>query len=184
MKIELGEINLITGERDVGKTILCSKLAEKLKNLDYSVAGIVSPGIYRDNVKIGITALDIKSGRKMKLADYSPGWDKENPSRIWKMNTAAISWGNRVLNKSVPCDILIIDEIGYLELEKNGGWKKSFEILEGKLYKMAFIVIRRELVEVGLSHWENAQVLLIESTKNMDFISKEILHQIELKALK
>jgi nucleoside-triphosphatase THEP1 len=184
MKIELGEINLITGERDVGKTILCSKIAEKFKNLGYSVAGIISPGIYHDNDKIGITALDIKSGRKVRLADFSPGWDKEKPSRIWKMNPAAIPWGNHVLSKSVPCEILIIDEIGYLELENNGGWKKSFEILEGKLFKMAFIVIRRELVEIALSNWENAQVIILESTEDVDFISKEILHQIKLKALR
>jgi len=184
MKIELGEINLITGERDVGKSILCSKVMEGLINLGYSVAGIVSPGIYRDNVKIGIRALDIKSGRKVKLADFSPGWDKEKSSRIWKMNSDAIPWGNHVLNKSVPCDILIIDEIGYLELENNGGWKKSFEILEGKLFKIAFIVIRKELVEVALSHWENAQVLILENTEDVDFIYKEILHQIELKALR
>ena len=181
MKIEFGKINLISGERDVGKTILCSKITEKLKNLRYSVAGIISPGIYRDNVKIGISALDIKSGREVRLADFSPGWDKENPNRVWKINAAAIPWGNHVLNKSVPCDILIIDEIGYLELDKKGGWKKSFEILDGKLFKMAFIVIRRELVEVALSHWENAQVLILESTEDVDFISKEILNQIRLK---
>ncbi len=184
MKIALGEINLITGERDVGKTILCSKVMEELINLGYSVAGIVSPGIYRDNVKIGIRALDIKSGREVKLADFSPGWDKEKPNRIWKMNSSATPWGNHVLNKSAPCDILIIDEIGYLELEKNGGWKKAFEILEGKLFKMAFIVIRKELVEVALSHWGNAQVLILESTEDVDFISKEILHQVELKAFR
>jgi len=182
MKIKLGEINLITGERDVGKTTLCSELAENLINLGYSVAGIVSPGIYRNNVKIGISALDIKSGEKVKLADFSPGWDKEKPSRIWKMNSAAVPWGNDVLNKSVPCDILIIDEIGYLELEKNGGWKNIFDIFEEKLFKTAFIVIRKELVEVALSHWKNAQVVVLESTEDVDFISKDILHQIELKA--
>ena len=184
MKIEIGEINLITGERDVGKSILCTKLIEKLINLEYSVAGIVSPGIYRDNVKIGISALDIKSGRKVRLADFSPGWDKEKPSRIWKINPDAIPWGNHVLNKSVPCDILIIDEIGYLELEKNGGWKKSFEIIGGKLFKIAFIVIRKELVKVALSHWENAQVVMLGKTENIDLISNDILHQIDLKAIR
>jgi len=184
MKIKISKINLITGERDAGKTIFCCNLVKKLKNSGFSVAGIVSPGIYHDNVKIGITAMDIKSGRKVRLADYFPGWDKEKPSRIWKMNANSIPWGNRVLNKSVPCDILIIDEIGYLELEKNEGWKKSFEILEEKLFKTAFIVIRRDLMKIALSHWENAQVLLIEEGENMDLITKDIVHQIELKAIR
>ena len=184
MKIKISKINLITGERDAGKTVFCCNLVKMLKDSGFSVAGIVSPGIYCDNVKIGKIARYIKSGREIQLADYSPGWDKEKPRRIWKMNANAILWGNHVLNKSVPCDVLIIDEIGYLELENNGGWKKSFEILEEKLFKTAFIVIRRNLLEIALSHWKNAQVLLIEEGENVDLVSKDIVRQIELKAIR
>ena len=180
MKNELGKIILITGERDVGKTILCSTLIEKLKFKGYSVAGIISPGLYNGDVKVGITALDIKSGEKVKLADYSPGWDIENPLRIWKMNSDAISWGNNVLNKSTPCDVLIIDEIGYLEFEKNSGWNKSFEILKQKGFKIAFIVVRIDLMKAALSHWEKAQTVKMENGENVELISKNILHQIEI----
>ena len=184
MKIELGKINLITGERDVSKTILCSNLIEKLKIKEYSVAGIISPGRYHDNVKVGITALNIKSGEDIKLADYSPGWDIENPLRIWKMNSDAIPWGNDVLKKSIPCDVLIIDEVGYLEFEKNSGWDKSFEILEEKGFKIAFIVVRIDLIEAALSRWEKAQILEIENGENVDLISKIILNQIDINVTK
>jgi nucleoside-triphosphatase THEP1 len=184
MKIELGKINLISGERDVGKTILCSNLIENLKFKGYSVAGIISPGIYRDNVKVGITALNIKSGGKVKLADYSPGWDIENPLRIWKMNSDAITWGNDVLEKSIPCDALIIDEIGYLEFEKNSGWNKSFEILKENGFKIAFVVVRIDLVEAALSHWEKARIIKIENGDNVDLVSKIILHQIEISVIR
>lgn len=180
MKIELGRINLITGERDVGKTILCSNLIEKLKLKGYSVAGIISPGIYIDDIKVGITALNIKSGEKVRLADYSPCWDIENPLRIWKIHSDAIIWGNDVLNKSVPCDVLIIDEVGYLEFEKNCGWNKSFEILEERGFKIAFVVVRIDLVEAALSKWKKAQILRIETRENIDLVSKNILHQIEI----
>ena len=180
MKVELGKINLITGERDVGKTILCSNLIEKLKIKGYSVAGIISPGRYHDNVKVGITALNIKNGENIKLAYYSPGWDIENRLRVWKMNSDAILWGNDVLIKSIPCDVLILDEIGYLEFEKNSGWNKSFEILEEKSFKIAFVVVRIDLIEAALSHWDKAQILKIENGENVDLVSKKILHQIEI----
>ena len=133
MKIELGKINLIVGERDVGKTTLCFNLIENLKFMRYSVAGIISPGIYHDEVKVGINALNIKSGENVKLADYSPGWDIENPIRIWKMNSKAIPWGNDVLTKSIPCDVLIIDEIGYLEFENNHGFSVAVEFASALL---------------------------------------------------
>ncbi len=184
MKIELGKINLIIGERDVGKTTLCFYLIEKLKLLRYSVAGIISPGIYHDEVKVGINALNIMSGEKVKLADYSPGWDIENPLRIWKMNSEAIPWGNDVLKKTIPCDVLIIDEVGYLEFEKNSGWNKSFEILEEKGFKIAFIVVRIDLIEAALSHWEKAQILEIKNGENVDLVTKKILNQIEINVTK
>ena len=181
MKIELGKINLITGERGVGKTILCSTLIEKMKIKEYSVAGIISPGLYHNDVKVGIEAINIKSGENVKLADYSPGWDIENPLRIWKINSDAIPWGNDVLNKSIPCDVLIIDEIGYLEFEKDCGWNKSFEILEEKGFRIAFVVVRISLMETARSHWEKAHILKIEDWENIDLVSKNILNQIEAK---
>ena len=180
MKIELGRINLITGEKDVGKTILCSNLAEKLNLKGYSVAGIISPGIYSDDIKVGITALNIKSGEKVRLADYSPCWDIENPLRIWKIHSDAILWGNDVLNKSVPCDVLIIDEIGYLEFENKCGWNKSFKILEEKRFKIAFVVVRIDLVETAFSHWGKAPIFKIENGENVDLVCKKIVHQIEI----
>jgi len=181
MKIELGKINLIIGERDVGKTILCSNLIENLKFMGYSVAGIISPGLYHNDVKVGINALNIKSGENIKLADYSPGWDIENPLRIWKMNSDAIPWGNDVLKKSIPCDVLIIDEIGYLEFEKNCGWNKSFKILDDNGFKIAFVVVRINLLKAARSHWDKAQILQIENGENIDLVSKNLLPQIENK---
>ncbi len=181
MKNELGEINLIIGERDVGKTILCSNLIENLKFKGYSVAGIISPGIYHDGMKVGITAMNIKSGEQVKLADYSPGWDIENSLRVWRIISDAISWGNDVLNKSIPCDVLIIDEIGYLEFEKNNGWNKSFEILEKNGFKIAFVVVRKCFVESALLHWGKAQIIKIENVEKVDLVSENILHQIEIK---
>lgn len=181
MKNELGKINLISGERGVGKTILCSNLIEKLKFMGYSVAGIISPGIYDNDVKVGITAMNIKSGEQVKLADFSPGWDIENSLRVWRMNSDAIPWGNDVLNKSIPCDVLMIDEIGYLEFEKNSGWNKSFEILEENGFKIAFVVVRKDLVESALTHWEKVQIINIENVEKVDLVSENILHQIEIK---
>ena len=180
MELRIGTINLITGERDVGKTNLCSLLIREMESIGYSVGGIISPGIYQNNIKMGIASINIKNGDKVKLADYEPGWDTENPLRSWKIRWDAISWGNEVLKKSVPCDVLFIDEIGYLELEKINGWDNSYKILEGNGYKIAFIVVRMDLIKKALSHWGKSQIIKIEREENLDLISKNILHQIEI----
>ena len=100
------------------------------------------------------------------------------------MNSDAIPWGNDVLNYSIPCDVLIIDEIGYLEFEKNSGWNNSFKILREKEFKIAFIVVRIDFIGAALSYWEKAQILKIENGENVGLISNKILHQIEINATK
>ena len=183
MEIKIGTINLITGKRNVGKTKLCSRLIEEMESKGYSVGGIISPGIYHKNIKIGIASINIKNEDKVKLAEYAPGWDDENPLRSWKISWDAISWGNEVLKKSVPCDVLFIDEIGYLELEKNIGWDNSFKILEGNGFKIAFLVVRMDLINKALLHWGKSQVIRIKKEENIDLISKNILHQIEINEI-
>jgi len=108
-----------------------------------------------------------------------PGWVIENPLRIWKIHSQSIPWGNDVLAKSLPCDVLIIDEIGYLEFEENSGWDKSFEILEEKQFGIAFVVVRESLVGAALSHWEKAKLIEIKSGDNINLISQKILDQID-----
>jgi nucleoside-triphosphatase THEP1 len=80
--------------------------------------------------------------------------------------------------------VLIIDEIGYLEFEKNSGWNNSFKILREKEFKIAFIVVRIDLMGAALSYWEKAQILKIENGENVGLISNKILHQIEINATK
>lgn len=175
----IGKVNIISGEREVGKTYFCSKLVEKLKLKGFSAAGIISPGIYHNNKKIGIASVNIKTGDKVKLADYSPGWDNEKPLRMWKINDDAIYWGNKVLSKSIPCDVLIIDELGFLELEENNGWDTSFEIINGNGYKIAFLVIRNDLLFAASLIWENSQIITIENGENIDLVLEKIINQIE-----
>ena len=180
-KIVLGKINIISGERGVGKTILCSNLKEELTRRGFSAAGIISPGIYFDNVKIGIAALNIKNGEKVKLADYSPGWDIDNPLRMWKINSGAIRWGNEVLKNSTPCDVLIIDDIGYLEFEKHTGWYRSIDLIKEEKFKIAFIVVRKDLVEIAHLYWKNAQIIKIENSSNIKYFLKSIIDQVMIE---
>ena len=162
----------------MGKTFFCQKLADELIKKGFSVKGIISYGVFKEGKKKSIIAINIATGNKIKLADFKPGWDPEKPIREWKINKAAILWGNEVLDNSVPCDVLIIDEIGFLEFEKNGGWKKVFDVVKTGLYNKAFVVIRPSLIKNALSIWGDAHVIKINTNDDVESKVQEQIYQL------
>ena len=180
MDFKLHKINIISGKKDVGKSILCANLIKELRVQDLSVAGIISPGKYIDKKKVGISAKNISTGDVIELATYSPGWDHENSDREWKINSKAIPWGNEVLKSIDSCEVLVIDEIGFLELEKNSGWKQVFQVVSESSFKISFIVVRSELISTALAHWVNANVIKIINKGQSEEVLASILDQVEI----
>ena len=171
-------IYIITGGRNTGKTILCQKIIASLKASRLKISGILSPGVYQGQNKIGIYAENISSLERKLIARYSPGWDHKCPQREWQFNLKEIEWGNRVIEASIPTDILIIDELGYLEFEKNMGWTSAFSVIKTQNYHAAVVVIRPDLLVFAKNEWENAQILNIESIGQIDELEKYMLNQL------
>jgi nucleoside-triphosphatase len=154
-------ICILTGEENVGKTTLCKRIIEDGKQRNIIVSGIRSELEIVNNQRKAINSFDIKTGEMINLAVYSPGWDKEKPKRKWKFNKGAMKWGNDVLRRALPADLLVIDEIGYLELEKGEGWDECFNLLESDQFKLALVVIRPELLVHIKKRYENLSIYVL-----------------------
>jgi len=157
------QVILLTGETGSGKTTVVINLLAELNKLGIKTSGILSPARIENGRKTGIYALEIATGVKELLAIHQPGWDVENPVREWKMDPEVLKWGNNVIRNSAPTDVLIIDELGFLEFEKNLGWVSAFNTLDKGEYKSAIIVVRKGLLEKALEKFENATVITIEN---------------------
>ena len=149
---------IITGNENTGKSTLCKKMVIFARSIGIMVTGILSELELDGKKKIALNAMDLRTGEKIKLADYSPGWDVLKPERKWKFNRNAFKWGNSVLTKAIPTDLLIIDEIGYQELENRMGWNACFSILSSRKYKLSVLVIRPELMYKAKQIWEIAAI--------------------------
>jgi nucleoside-triphosphatase THEP1 len=178
MNVTLERINIISGKRGVGKSIFCLDLVRKLECKNISVSGIISPGKFLGKKKIGILAKNISNGITTKFADYLPGWDHEKPQREWKINEDAIHWGNSILENIESCEVLIIDELGFLEFEKNMGWIKAFQVLEKDIYKIAFIIVRPELVESAMDLWTECKIIEFAPNDDRKAILKSVIDQV------
>jgi len=159
---------LITGSRETGKTLLCERMIEEFSSAGFAAKGILS--IKRTEIEGGrkIFARNIESNTEREIAIYNPGWDEDFPKRDWQMNHKNLEWADAIIRKSVPADILFIDELGYLELQKGSGLVSSFEILESGKYSFAFIVVRPSLFDLAKKKMQIDGVIYINPSTDIE----------------
>ncbi len=137
----------LTGSRGVGKTAFCRLLAGHARSAGWDVAGLLSPAIVETGRKTGILAEDLRTGEVHPLASATPHSSFNLPLGNWYINTATIDWGNRVLETCLPCDLLIVDELGPLELLRGAGWISALAVFRQPSYRLGLVVVRPELQE-------------------------------------
>jgi nucleoside-triphosphatase len=156
-----GRIILLSGASGSGKTTLCLKVIEKLKAKSFLVNGVVSPPEFDGRTKTGIALLDLLSGEKRVLAQLRTPESKGVQTHKWHFNEEVTRWGNEKLANSVPCDVLVIDELGPLEFERGLGFLNGFTAVESKMYQWAVVVIRPSLLEKAIFRWPSGQVVVV-----------------------
>lgn len=158
-----GHIIVVTGWRVAGKTTFCKQAALHARNAGWRVAGILTPAVFENGEKIGIEVEDLVSGEKQLLAVRST----EGPSIMsigqWHFDPEVFRWGNEVLQKAAPCDLLIIDEIGPLEFERKQGWTAGLDALDNGNFMLALVVIRPEYEKAFRARWPEAGVVTINT---------------------
>jgi nucleoside-triphosphatase len=155
---------IVTGDRGAGKTIFCTRLIELARSRRYDVAGVLSPAVIVNGQKIAIDVIDLHSDRRQPLATFDPEADYPRELR-WRFQADALAWGNLVLVESTPCDVLIVDELGVLEFEREQGWLAGLKALDSGNYQLGVVVIRPELLEQAKQRWPSARVITIENVQ-------------------
>ena len=150
------KILLISGWRGVGKTLLCQRLVTAARAAGWDVAGLLSPARVVAGEKTGIEVEDLRSGQQYLLASRLAEELQGTRLGPWTFNDEKFAWGNQVLRSAVPCDILVIDELGPLEFDFGQGWVEGFRVFDSQLYHLAIVVVRPEYVDRFLGRWPDA----------------------------
>jgi nucleoside-triphosphatase len=154
---------LVTGDRGAGKTLFCRAVVDVARALPGApdVAGIISPRVYEGGVQVGIEAEALRTGRRRLLARIrQPG---EAPlseaTKLWRFDLGALAWGNEVLASAIPCDLLVVDELGPLELEQGRGWLAGLAAVDSGDFTAALVVVRPHLLPAARRRWADAEVV-------------------------
>jgi len=158
-----GKRFLLSGEREIGKTTLLLALKEQAQKAGFDVGGVISPAVFEAGSKKGIDLLDLHSGKQIRLASLNEAEPDSQIATIhWAFDVSALQYGNEVLGHATPCDLLIVDELGPIELVRGQGWQNGIKGIESKDYRVAVIVIRPSLLDVAFSKWPDATLLKLE----------------------
>ncbi len=156
-----GQIVIVTGPKGSGKSSFCSGKALLAHAYGLDVAGVISLPHFYGSVKTAIDLLSLRTGSTRRLASRRDGRLPGNTlhTTFWDFDELTIEWGNSSLQDAIPCDLLVVDEVGPLEMERGTGLLAGLHALDSRNYLLALAVVRPELIPEALKRWPDAGVL-------------------------
>ncbi|MFH0981042.1 MAG: nucleoside-triphosphatase [Planctomycetota bacterium] len=143
-------VTILSAGRGEGKTTFLRRYAARVAVLGRSVGGIASPAVFEHNQRIGYDLLDLRSGRRRRLARWVTSGEGPPTVGAYRFDEAAIAEGNAAIVAAVrdSLEVIAIDEVGPLEL-RGEGWTPALEIAlrESDLERELLIVVRPALVD-------------------------------------
>ncbi len=170
-------IYIISGNTRSGKTTFLKKVIAALKKQksDYRINGIIAHGFDRNNERYGFDIENIKTGEKQFLCSQKP---LENAKKIGRFyfSEKGLRFGRNALTEDLKnCQLLVIDEIGYMEL-KGKGWFDAIEkAMEHQNLNMIWVV-RKRILEDVLRLWQHSNIKVIDIEKHQPDKIAELLN--------
>ena len=136
---------IITGTIGIGKTTVCEQIIKIARRKGYRCGGITThkaqnEDIIIKNVQTGITEI---------LASISNIYQGPRTVKYF-FNPKGIEFGIKAIDKDTDSDIILVDELGHIELAGDGFAKVIEQVVAGKI-KNCILVIRKELLSGYLS---------------------------------
>jgi nucleoside-triphosphatase THEP1 len=99
----------------------------------------------------------------------------------YQFDSAALQWGQDAVARSVAmgCDLLVVDEIGRLELEHSDGFAQVLDLLEIGIVQRSLLVVRTELLDKFQRRLPRLQFVTFEATSaNRRYLASAIMDQL------
>jgi nucleoside-triphosphatase THEP1 len=147
------KVIILTGGVGQGKTTLLEKVIENLEKQKIEVGGIYSPRIVKNKLTIGYDIVDIRSKKQelfLRISD-DEGLEKIGRYRIFpeglRFSTCAL-----FTEKNRNAKVIIIDEVGLLELQNRGWADNIYQLLNGS-DPHVLLSVRESLTDQVIHKW-------------------------------
>lgn len=144
---------ILTGDVRTGKTMWLAARVRELEAAGVVVRGVLAPGVWRDGTKVGIENVLLPSRERALLATPATGGCADGLG--WSFDEEALDCVNAHLaglraGAGDTPGLLIIDELGPLELRRGAGLTAGLALLEAgpaPAWPHALVVVRAALAE-------------------------------------
>lgn len=138
-------IIVLTGQSESGKTTVCAKLIAMAREKGADAGGVLTLPRYVGGRTVGLDVQDVAEGHVRPLAETVGVTHGPSIGRF-RFHAEGIRWGSEILLRTQDCDLLIVDELGPLELLEGDGWHVALDVLRTGTYGLALVVVRPVLV--------------------------------------
>jgi nucleoside-triphosphatase THEP1 len=138
-----GRLVVLSGPSGSGKTTTCRRLISACSERGLDVSGLVTVAERREEGAERWVE-DLRSAQRQLLAHEMPPGSKVGPR--WRFCTEGLAWGDRMLARACPTDVLVIDEVGPLELLHGAGWRRGVQLALAGSFRLAVVAVRPPLV--------------------------------------
>ncbi len=152
---------VVTGPSDGGKTETVVALAEKLRAVKVPVFGFVQPGALEEDRKVGFRLRNLATGEEAVLATLGERSEGDFGTRF-RFSEEGFRLGREALSRTASESVVIIDELGPVELRGQGHMPAVQRALAVADLLGAVIVVRRALVPSLLAELAASDAVVID----------------------
>lgn len=161
---------ILTGPIHSGKTTLLKKVVKELKQQKQNVDGFLSEAVIKDRVMVGYDLLDLKEEKSVPFIRKEGKENWENIGSYFFI-PQSLEKAKRIILQSKEDDLLVVDEVGPLELEGGGLWPA--------LKKVIFLTRRRSLLVIRIDIVQDfLRIAKNKELKIFDVKKKEIFSEV------
>ncbi|MCD4745882.1 MAG: hypothetical protein K8R58_06245 [Bacteroidales bacterium] len=173
---------IITGTKGSGKTTFVIDLIDILKQKKFSIGGIISKGFWENDQRSSFDVINVKTGESVLLCNRT-GFENWRKYKHFYFNPKGISFGKKAIDSLnlKKNDIVVIDEIGGLELEAYG-WTEIIDKLIVFPDLIMIWVVRDSLVKKVINKWNvHHHIIYNINETNIYAVANNLIKQINFK---
>jgi nucleoside-triphosphatase THEP1 len=170
---------VVTGPSNGGKTRSVIGLARRLAERGCGVSGFVQPAELEDGRKVGFRVRDLRTGDEAVVARAAPLGEGLHGTRF-VFREEGFTLARAALGRVAPGSVLIVDELGPIELRGEGHMPAVRAALALPGLAAAVLVVRRPLVPALLAALEATDAVIIDVEEHGEAAAEAIIEALGL----
>ena len=159
---------IVTGAVGIGKSTVCRRLIGIVQGRGYSCGGVLTDKAHDESIIIE----DIQTGERETLATTSDIYHGPCTPKYF-FNPEGIDFGLRAIAKGLSSSMLLVDELGHLELRGEGFAPVLGQLKAGRV-ETCVLVIRSALLPAFLAQMNVVPVVFKTTAGNRNQLAQEI----------